>query len=129
MINEDKYYYTHISRAILALTNVPCNTDGEIKTEEDWNTKVQFRTGTDENNVNIWSTDKPEGITYAAVKAKQDELIVEFDAQDYARKREGEYPATKDFMEAYTEKEIGGDTTKWDAYVINYNKVRTENPK
>jgi hypothetical protein len=32
-------------------------------------------------------------------------------------------------MEAYTEKEIGGDSTKWDAYVINYNKVRTDNPK
>ena len=32
-------------------------------------------------------------------------------------------------MEAYTEKEIGGDSTKWDAYVVEYNKVRTDNPK
>ena len=100
MINEDKYYYTHISRAILALTNVPCNIDGEIKTEEDWNTKVKFRTGIDENNVNIWSTDKPEGITYAAVKAKQDELIVEFDAQEYARKRKAEYPTIEELVVA-----------------------------
>ena len=61
--------------------------------------------------------------------AKQTELQAEYDALDYARKREKEYPITKDFMEAYTEKEIGGDSTKWDAYVINYNKVRTENPK
>ena len=27
------------------------------------------------------------------------------------------------------EKEIGGDSTKWDASVIAYNKVRTDNPK
>ena len=47
----------------------------------------------------------------------------------YSQKRMMEYPSNFDFMEAYTEKEIGGDSTKWDAYVINYNKVRTENPK
>ena len=129
MINQDKHYSTHIGKAIIGLTNVPCNIDGEIKTEEDWNTKVKFRTGIDENSVGIWSTDKPEGITYAVVIAKQDELIAEYDALDYARTRQTAYPATKDFMEAYTEKEIGGDSTKWDAYVINYNKVRTENPK
>jgi hypothetical protein len=34
-----------------------------------------------------------------------------------------------EFIEAYTEKEIGGDTTKWDEYVVKYNKVRTDNPK
>ena len=39
------------------------------------------------------------------------------------------YPSVADFMEAYTEKEIGSDSTKWDAYVIAYNKVRTDNPK
>ena len=43
--------------------------------------------------------------------------------------RKGAYPSVNDFMEAYTEKEIGSDSTKWDAYVIAYNKVRTDNPK
>ena len=51
------------------------------------------------------------------------------DAQAYARTRADAYPADADFKEAYTEKEIGGDSTKWDAYVIAYNKVRTDNPK
>ena len=32
-------------------------------------------------------------------------------------------------MEAYTEKEIGGDDTKWNEYVAKYNKVRSDNPK
>jgi len=43
--------------------------------------------------------------------------------------RASEYPSTETFLEAYTEKEIGGDSTKWDAYVIAYNKVRADNPK
>ena len=51
------------------------------------------------------------------------------DAQAYARTRADAYPPIQDFMEAYTEKEIGSVSTKWDAYVIAYNKVRTDNPK
>ena len=53
----------------------------------------------------------------------------EYDAQDYARNREIAYPQLKEFAEAYTEKEIGGDSTKWDAYVIKYNQVRSDNQK
>ena len=47
----------------------------------------------------------------------------------YKMNRRKDYPSVDDFMEAYTEKEIGSDSTKWDAYVIAYNKVRTDNPK
>ena len=53
----------------------------------------------------------------------------EWNNSNYARDRKSSYPEISEFMEAYTEKEIGGDSTKWDAYVIKYNKVRTENPK
>ena len=63
------------------------------------------------------------------ILAKQTELQAEYDALAYARARDISYPNLKEFAEAYTEKEIGGDSTKWDAYVINYNKVRSENPK
>ena len=72
---------------------------------------------------------KGDAISKSDIKTKVDELQVEYDAQDYARQREAAYPSTKDFMEAYTEKEIGGNTGKWDAYVINYNKTRSDNPK
>jgi len=34
-----------------------------------------------------------------------------------------------EFIEAYTEKEILADSTKWDAYVVKYNQVRTDFPK
>ena len=56
-------------------------------------------------------------------------LQAEYDSKAYARAREAAYPSVADFMEAYTEKEIGGSSTKWDAYVTAYNKVRTDNPK
>ena len=63
------------------------------------------------------------------INSKLTELQAEYDTLDYARARDISYPNLKEFAEAYTEKEIGGNSTKWDAYVINYNKVRTENPK
>ena len=53
----------------------------------------------------------------------------DWDAKAYARKRIMEYPDAPTFMEAYCEKEIGGDATKWNAYVTAYNKVRSDNPK
>ena len=86
-------------------------------------------TGKDIDTCVIEFIEGTEEISKADIKTEMDRLQAEYDAQDYARKREGEYPSTKDFMEAYTEKEIGGNNGKWDAYVINYNKVRTENPK
>lgn len=84
--------------------------------------------GNDVNQI-TWHDGNPTNITNEQILAKQTELQTAYDTQDYARNREGSYPAIGDFVEAYTEKEIGGDTTKWDAYVINYNKTRSDNPK
>ena len=64
-----------------------------------------------------------------AITTELARLQTEYDAKAYARTRADAYPSVDDFMEAYTEKEIGSDSTKWDAYVIAYNKVRTDNPK
>ena len=80
------------------------------------------------NYIAQWMSDKPQPLTQE-IETAHNEWQAEFDAQAYARTRESAYPSTQDFMEAYTEKEIGGDSTKWDAYVIAYNKVRTDNPK
>jgi len=75
---------------------------------------------------------KSEDITQpskADIEAKIVKQKTAYDNLAYARARDVAYPSIKDFMEAYTEKEIGGDSTKWDAYVVAYNKVRTDNPK
>ena len=97
------------------------------------NAKYQYSHDKDDATVELidtikW-TDGTTPISNADIQAEMDRLQVEHDAQDYARNREAEYPHLREFAEAYTEKEIGGDSTKWDAYIINYNKVRTENPK
>ena len=65
----------------------------------------------------------------ALVQNEIDRLQAEYDSLDYARARDVSYPSLKEFAEAYTEKEIGGDDTKWNEYVTKYNKVRTDNPK
>ena len=68
-------------------------------------------------------------ISKSDIETKQAELQAAYDAKAYARSRDAQYPSLKEFAEAYTEKEIGADTTKWDEYVVKYNKVRTDNPK
>jgi len=80
-------------------------------------------------NTIVWHDGNPNNITLAQIQTAQAEIQAEYDAQEYARNRATAYPSDGDFKEAYTEKEIGGDSTKWDAYVIAYNKVRTDNPK
>ena len=77
----------------------------------------------------VWHDGNPTNITDSQINTKLAELKTAYDNKAYARKRAREYPSIQDFMEAYTEKEIGGDSTKWDAYKTAYNKVRTDNPK
>ena len=78
----------------------------------------------------VWDKDGNEIIIDATlVQNEIDKLQAEYDALAYARARDVSYPSLKEFTEAYTEKEIGGDDTKWNEYVTKYNKVRTDNPK
>jgi hypothetical protein len=90
---------------------------------------AQVSVNAEDLNQITWHDGNPNSITVAQIQTKQAELQTAFDAQAYARTRATAYPSIQDFMEAYTEKEIGSVSTKWDAYVIAYNKVRTDNPK
>ena len=76
----------------------------------------------------IWH-DGTTPISKADIEAKMAELQADYDSQEYARNRAAAYPSLQEFAEAYCEKEIGANTTKWDEYVVKYNKVRTDNPK
>ena len=77
----------------------------------------------------VWHDGNPTNITDSQINTKLAELKTAYNNKAYARKREREYPSIQDFMEAYTEKEIGGNSTKWNAYKTAYNKVRADNPK
>ena len=76
-----------------------------------------------------WQSEDITEPTDAEITAEQERLQAEYDANDYQRDRALAYPSLLEFAEAYTEKEIGEDSTKWDAYVVKYNQVRTDNPK
>jgi hypothetical protein len=75
------------------------------------------------------SSDNEVTLDDAAVTTELNRLQTDFDGKAYQRTRAAAYPPATDFMEAYTEKEIDGNSAKWDAYVIARNKVRTDNPK
>ena len=95
-----------LHKAIRAIHSSVVNVNGD--TEE-------TITATDNNGDNVT-------INWSSVNAWTD-------PNEYKYKRAEEYPSLKEFAEAYCEKEIGGDSTKWNAYKTAYNKVRTDNPK
>ncbi len=93
--------------------------------------KLGFISGTD---YQLYDEGAGVQITWKSASPQPSDSDIEtahaaWEAEAYARTRAAAYLPVTDFMEAYTEKEIGGDSTKWDAYVIAYNKVRTDNPK
>ena len=101
--------------------------NGEPSNEAEYKDNVKYVSGADANDNAIYKD--TQDFTWAEVSAKKAELQTAYDNNEYQRKRASEYPSVADFMEAYCEKEIGGDSTKWDAYKTTYNKVRTDNPK
>jgi len=103
---------TNIAKAILAIKS-----DAQVSVDNE-----------DINQI-TWHDGNPTNITNEQITDKQAELQAAYDNLAYARSRDTQYPSLKEFAEAYTEKEIGADTTKWDEYVVKYNKVRTDNPK
>ena len=92
------------------------------------NPNAKFTVNAEDYNQITW-LEGTTPISKADIEAKMAELQAAYDAKAYARSRKQEYPNVDDFMEAYTEKEILADTTKWDEYVVKYNKVRSDNPK
>ena len=90
---------------------------------------AQISVNAEDINQITWYDGNPTNITNQQILDKQAELQADYDAKVYARARDQQYPLLKDFVEAYTEKEILADTTKWDEYVVKYNKVRSDNPK
>jgi len=116
-----------ISEAIKALGGTEFTITGEPSNEAEYQANVKYISGVDSSKSAVFKD--TQDFTWSQVSTKQTELQTTYDGLAYARARAEAYPSQKDFMEAYTEKEIGGDSTKWDAYKTAYNKVRTDNPK
>ena len=99
-----------------------------IRKEQDGGLPHAELHGDDPANIH-WFDGNPTNITTQQVIDKQIELGTEYANLEYARTRELAYPNLKKFAEAYCEKEISGDSTKWDAYVLKYHQVRSDYPK
>ena len=76
-----------------------------------------------------WEDGNANNITNQQILNKKAELESQYTNEEYKRNRAKAYPLFSEFIEAYTEKEILDKTDKWDAYVENYNKVRSDFPK
>jgi len=119
---------TDVASAIRELDNTATFVvDEEPTNETEYQSNVRFISGADENGNAIFKD--TQDLTWSQVSAKKAQLQTAYDAKDYARKREWQYPNLKEFAEAYCEKEINNDNTKWNEYVAKYNSVRTTFPK
>ena len=109
-------------------TKVKLYLEANSKTWDD--TKVSLQNNSDGNGdfIASWSYDIAQPTTEQLASYETAGNTAETLANVLAQ-REIEYPSLKEFAEAYCEKEIGGDSTKWNAYKTAYNKVRTDNPK
>ena len=65
----------NIESAIKSLGNYEFVIDGNVNSQSDWDNKVRFVIGADENDLAIFSDTKP--VTYAEVTAKLSELEVD----------------------------------------------------
>jgi hypothetical protein len=95
MTNNEKFW-----KAINTLkSNVELTFFGQITSEEDFN-KIKWKTGVDENGITIDTLINPHPeLTWSAVNTEMDRVQAEYDSQDYARKREGEYPKIGDQLD------------------------------
>ena len=96
--------------------------------------------------LSYFNTDKPQwygwidtkdGEVYSNLKLNNETAVMPTEEEvnqkiaelQFVNDRATNYPSLIEFAEAYTEKEILGDSAKWDAYVEKYNQVRTDYPK
>jgi len=95
-----------IAQAIQALdSNSQFVVTGSPSNEAEYKENVKFVSGADENGSAIFKD--TQDFTWEQVSAKQTELQAEYDAEDWKRNRQAEYPSHEDCIHALLD---GGDT-------------------
>ena len=95
-----------ISKAISALdSNAQFVVTGNPSNEAEYKANVKFVSGADENGSAIFKD--TQDFTWEQVSAKQTELQAEYDAEEWKRNRQAEYPSHEDCIHALLD---GGDT-------------------
>ena len=96
---------TDLTKSILAIKS-----DAQVSVDSEDITKI------------TWHDDNPTNITNEQILAKQIELITEYDAQDYARKRKAEYPDIYDYMDGV----VKNDQGQIDKYIADCQAVKSK---
>ena len=73
----------------------------------------------------VWEDGNPNNITEQQITDKHAELITEYNAQEYARKRQAEYPPMADYLDAI----VKGDDTQKQKYIDDCKAVKEKYPK
>ena len=95
-----------IAQAIQALdSNAQFVVSGSPSNEAEYKENVKFVSGADENGSAIFKD--TQDFTWEQVSAKQSELQAEYDAEEWKRNRQAEYPSHEDCIHALLD---GGDT-------------------
>ena len=95
-----------IAKAIQALdSNAQFVINGTPTNEAEYQAQVKYVSGADENGSAIFSD--TQTFTWSEVSAKQTELQAEYDAEEWKRNRQAEYPSHEDCIHALLD---GGDT-------------------
>ena len=97
--------------------NVKCVVRGSIVNEENFN-KIEW-----DIDGNFTTTNPHSELTWEAVSSEMDRLQAEYDLQDYARKRDAEYPSIKDQLDKIYHEGID----KWKEDMIK--PVKDKHPK
>ena len=95
-----------VAKAIQALdSNSQFVISGSPSNEAEYKANVKFVSGADENGSAIFKD--TQDFTWEQVSAKQSELQAEYDAEEWKRNRQAEYPSHEDCIHALLD---GGDT-------------------
>ena len=95
-----------VAKAIQALdSNALFVVSGSPSNEAEYKENVKFVSGADENGSAFFKD--TQDFTWEQVSAKQSELQAEYDAEDWKRNRQAEYPSHEDCIHALLD---GGDT-------------------
>ena len=95
-----------ISKAISALdSNAQFVVTGHPSNEAEYKANVKYVSGADENGSAIFKD--TQDFTWSEVSAKQTELQAEYDAEEWKRNRQAEYPSHEDCIHALLD---GGET-------------------
>ena len=70
----------------------------------------------------LWHDGNPNNITSSQIKTKQIELQAEYDAKEYSRKREVEYPSIQECVHAILDDQL-------DALQAKRAEIKTKYPK